>query len=72
MRNLFLLTLFTLTLFSCKQEQPVEDKVSIFDSTLEAYFATIDKLPYYDTHDFDYQLLKAYYNKDTAVLKILN
>lgn len=68
MKHTLLLLFLILTFCACKQP-PVEEKVSVFDSTLEAYFATIDKLPYYDTHDFDHQLLKAYYNKDTAAFK---
>lgn len=67
MRNLFLLTLFTLTLFSCKQEQPVEEKASIFDSAIQVYLEEKFDDPYIDTTQIDNHLLSGIYNKDSLL-----
>jgi len=45
---------------------------SIKDSVLKEHLSTLDSLPYYDTTDINYKVLKAYQNNDTIFFNALH
>jgi hypothetical protein len=73
MRYLLTLTLFcSLTLTSCTQRDNSTSKYSIRDTVLKEHFLAIDSLPYYDTTEINYRVLKAYQSNDTTFFKNLS
>lgn len=76
MKQTILFLIVALTLFSCKQEQPIEQKVSIFDSAMHMYLEERYSEYYQDTSSYSsnhwyehYQnFLKAYVKKDTQYI----
>lgn len=62
--------LFFLSIFfiSCKNDQSKHVVIQERDSIMGIYFHVVDSLPYADTLDVKFKLLKAYYNNDTAYL----
>jgi hypothetical protein len=61
----FLLTL----LIACSDKTSTHPAIQNRDSIMTKYFQVIDSLPYFDTLDLKFKLLKAYYNNDTTYLK---
>lgn len=73
MRYYLIATLFFLIAFNgCKERYYNNSNPYLRDSLLKEYFSEIDSLPYYDTTDINYRVLRAYQNSDTALLKSLN
>ncbi|MGC4104051.1 hypothetical protein [Ferruginibacter sp.] len=56
---------------SCTQKCNDQLKYSIRDTVLKQHLAELDSLPYYDTTDINYKVLKAYQNNDTTFFKNL-
>jgi hypothetical protein len=57
---------------SCNQGNNSELKYSIRDTVLKEHLLEIDSLPYYDTTEINYKILRAYQNNDTAFFKNLS
>ena len=70
-QSIIALSLILSLFYSCKENQNKIQIVSIKDTVLKEHFLMIDSLPYYDTNDFDYQILRAYYNNDSVFFKKL-
>jgi hypothetical protein len=74
MRNLqsiliyLLVAIFT---YSCSQKPLSNNPSGKKDSLLNSFFKMVDTLPYYDTNNIDYRLLKAYKENDTLSLSII-
>lgn len=64
--SFFLLVL----IISCDYKRESYSPVQNRDSIMTKYFQAVDSLPYTDTLEYDFKLLKAYYKGDTAFLKI--
>jgi hypothetical protein len=62
---IFLLTL----LIACKDKTAKNSSAQDRDSLMTKYFQVIDSLPYADTLDQDFKLLKAYHTGDTLFLR---
>lgn len=69
--NTILIVNFAL-IISCNTITERNRTVSVKDSLLKQYFLELDSLPYYDTTDVNYQVLKAFHSNDTNFLKALN
>src|SRR3954463_6894739 len=58
------------SLLSCKVKQNSQpEPVPIRDSLISQWVRTMDSLPWTDTFDVRYKLLKAYYKNDTSYLR---
>jgi hypothetical protein len=68
MTKILSLLLFTL-LIACNDRTSRHSFVQERDSIMTKYFQVIDSLPYSDTLDQDFKLLKAYHTNDTTYLK---
>ena len=55
----------------CRADPGKNRADSTRDTLVRAYFKRIATLPYYDTSNLNFQLLKAYTNNDTSTLKAL-
>ncbi len=72
MKNiLLLLFLCTILNTSCQQSEITPVKYSLRDSVLKEHLNTVESLPYYDTAEINFKILKAYQNNDTTFLKSL-
>lgn len=75
MKQIVFFLLLSIVLFSCKDEQPVKEKVSIFDSAMHVYLEEEFADYYQDTIGYEcdgrfYQhFLHAYYKKDTSYVR---
>jgi len=58
--------IFSLFLICCKPPTPAKLTMSFKDSLVKEHLASIDNLEFYDTIDYDYKILKAYFNNDSA------
>jgi hypothetical protein len=67
----FCLILVQVFLISCQGNNSTT-KYSLKDSILKEHLFALDSLPYYDTTDINYKVLKAYQNNDTTFLKKLH
>lgn len=63
--SFFLLTL----LFACNDKTIKHSAMLDRDSIMTKYFQVIDSLPYFDTLDLKFKLLKAYHKNDTTYLR---
>lgn len=63
--SFFLLTL----LIACNDKTSRHSSFQDRDSIMTKYFQVTDSLPYFDTLDQDFKLLKAYHTGDTALLR---
>jgi hypothetical protein len=68
MTKLFPLFLLTL-LVACKDKTRNASSIQNRDSIMTKYFKVVDSLPYPDTLDPGFKLLRAYHKNDTAYLK---
>jgi hypothetical protein len=66
-----LLCTIAVLFFSCR-EQSSDSSNSTRDTLLNEFISIVDTLPYYDTTDFNFKLLKAYQENDTLRLAQLN
>ena len=65
-----LLTFFLIILLiACNDKSSKESPSQDRDSIMTKYFQAIDSLPYLDTLDLHFKLLKAYHKNDTAYLR---
>lgn len=70
MRPFIIITLVgCVYLLSCSQSENNAPDYSTRDSLIKVYLGDIDSLPYYDTTEDNYQMLKAYHKNDTALIK---
>lgn len=79
LKNYFLFWCFILLLCACScNRHPIETKLpviySLKDSLLKEYFLTCDTIlktdsRYFDSNDYNYRMLKAYYLNDTSLLR---
>jgi hypothetical protein len=63
--------LVALLLNSCRQDLKKKQVYSPRDTLLSSFFKMVDTLPYYDTSNLNFQLLRAYMDNDTSNLKEL-
>jgi hypothetical protein len=59
---------FLITLCACRRNDRNPPLTNSRDTIIKNYFQVIDSLPYYDTLDKTFKLLKAYYSNDTGYL----
>jgi hypothetical protein len=64
-----ILLFFHLSLVCCKQSISTKVFSNFKDSVVKAHLARIDSLDFYDTTTYDYKILKAYINNDSAFFK---
>src|SRR5258705_11665985 len=64
MKKIFLFLLPFLV--CCKESSSPIANVSFKDSILKEHFAQIDSREFYDTTNYDFKVLKAYYKNDTS------
>jgi len=73
MRIIPLVLLLCLFAASCKVKKTSgQANTPAIDSILQQHLERIESLPYYDTSNYDYQVLKAYYHQDLPFLKQLS
>ena len=60
-----------LSVFACRSNIKSESKNSIRDSIFKKHLAMIDTMPYYDTNNVDFKLIRAYSLNDTNTLENL-
>ncbi len=73
MRQIVILHFLGLIFFtSCKNSGNKNLSYSIRDSVLQEHLAALDSLPYFDTTDINYKILKAYKSNDTFFFKNLH
>jgi hypothetical protein len=73
MRYFLTLAFFSfLVVTSCTQKDNSDLKYSIRDTVLKQHLLELDSLPYYDTTEINYKVLKAYQNNDTTFFKNLS
>ena len=58
--------LICLSLIYCKQPLAPEAALNFKDSMIREHFKNIDSLEFYDTTNYNYQVLKAYFSDDTS------
>ena len=56
-------------LIACNDKTDRHSSIQDRDSIMTKYFQVVDSLPYFDTLDQDFRLLKAYHTGDTALLR---
>ena len=59
------------TITSCKDRLSNRLNFSLKDSVLKEHLLAMDSIPYYDTTEINYKVLKAYQNNDTTFFKSL-
>lgn len=67
MTRIFLLSLLTF-FFACNSDTGKQTAIKDRDYIMRKYFETVDSLPYSDTLDMKFKLLKAYHANDTGYL----
>lgn len=68
-RIFFVFVPFIFFISSCNTDKPDNRLNEIRDSALNKYFSIVDTLPYYDTNNVEFKILKAYSRHDTNRLK---
>jgi hypothetical protein len=63
--------LLATVLYSCHQNSTQNNSANTRDSVLSSFLNMVDSLPYYDTTNLNFQLVKAYKHNDTSKLKKL-
>ena len=63
------LSFILILLIACKSNSEKHAEIQARDSIMVKYFQVVDSLPYSDTLDGKFKLLKAYHTNDTSYLK---
>jgi len=64
-----IIPLFSLFLVCCKQPPSTKPLLGYKDSVVNEYLAQIDSLEFYDTTNYDFKVMKAYFKNDTSFFR---
>ncbi len=65
-------TILIYFLTGCRQAASIKEQPDFKDSVIQKHFSKINSLEFYDTIDYDFKVLKAYFNDDTSFFREMN